>query len=160
MLSKRLLDWAHCLAALIFTLGCGTGDDDGNRLGDQIVGTWYRDSLTIVGDSPVDPEDLTYHHFVFSGDGTYNGMVRSGSFSAISRFGNLIYEGTYKCDNDNLRLEYNDEGTKRKIHAQVLSFTPEEIYLRYENEEYAVTVYLTLSIHSPSSSSSSSTNDD
>ncbi len=153
MLSKHTLYRVACLATLILTLGCGTGDDDGNRLGDLIVGTWYRDSLTIEGESPVDPEDLTYHHFIFSGDGTYNGMVRSGSVSAISRYDNLIFEGTYKCDNDNLRLEYDDDGKIRKIHAQVLSFTSEQILLRYENEDYGVTVYLTLSIHAPSSSS-------
>lgn len=153
MLSKHIVYRAACLAALIFTLACGTGDDDGSRLGDQIVGTWYRTDLTIEGESPVDPEDLTYHHFIFSGDGSYNGMVRSGSFSAISRYGNLIYEGTYKCDNNNLRLEYNDEGKTQKIHAQVVSFTSEQILLRYENEEYGVTVNLTLSIHAPSSSS-------
>ena len=71
---------------IIFSLlSCGTGDDDGSRLGEQIVGTWYRGweegDVEIIGDVDLLPEDFIYHYFTFNGDGTYNGMVRDGSFS-------------------------------------------------------------------------------
>ena len=132
------------LSSLLF-ISCGIGDDDGSRLGEQIVGTWYRDSLVLEGDTGLEPEDLTYHRFDFLGDGTYNGMIRQGSFSAISRFGNLIYEGTYKCDNSNLRLEFvNDDGKKQSIHAQVVSFTADQMLVRYESDEYNIGVKLWL----------------
>ena len=143
MLSK-LLYRAACLAALIICLSCGTGDDDGSRLGEQIVGTWYRDSLVIEGDTGLDPEDLTYHRFDFLGDGSFNGMRRKGSFAAISRFGNLIYEGSYECDNNNLRLEFYDEGKLQKLHTQVVSFTEERMQLRYESDEYKIGIRLWL----------------
>ena len=44
MLSKHVLFLcrAACVAALFFLIGCGSGDDDGRRLGEQIVGTWQR----------------------------------------------------------------------------------------------------------------------
>ena len=84
---------------------CGSGDDDGSRLAEQIVGTWYRGweegDVEIIGDVSVAPEDFIYHYFKFNGDGTYNGMVRDGSFCAYDTYGDTIYAGTYKCDNDN-----------------------------------------------------------
>jgi hypothetical protein len=87
---------------------CGSGDDDGSRLAEQIVGTWYRGwedgDVEIIGDVNVSPEDFIYHYFKFDGNGTYNGMVRNGSFCAYDIYGDTIYSGTYKCDNDNLRL--------------------------------------------------------
>ena len=78
-------------------------------------------------------------------DGKYNGMVRDGSFSSYDEFGDIIYEGQYRCDNNNLKLEFiNEEGRKQTILAQVLSFTDDTMTLRYENEEYNVTVTLIL----------------
>ena len=72
-------------------------------------------------------------------------LMRSGSFSAYDEFGDIIYEGTYRCDNNNLKLEYtNDSGGKQTILAQVLSFTEDTMTLRYENEEYNVSVTLIL----------------
>jgi hypothetical protein len=41
MLSK-ILYRAAVVAALILTCSCGVGDDDGQRLGEYIVGTWLR----------------------------------------------------------------------------------------------------------------------
>ena len=129
----------------IFLLSsCGTGDDDGARLGEFIAGSWYRVDLQIEGDTGLEPEDLTYDRFDFTGDGSYNGMVREGEFAAISKFGNLIYDGTYKCDNNNLRLEFLDEGKKQKILAQVISFTENTLHLRYVAEDYDVTINLWL----------------
>ena len=135
----------------LFLLSCGTGDDDGGRLGEQIVGTWYRGweegDVEIIGDVKVKPEDFSYHYFTFEGDGSYNGMVRDGSFSAIDTFGDTIYSGTYKCDNDNLRLEYTSSGQKQKIQARVLSFDQLAIRLEYKQTdgETPVTVRLKLS---------------
>jgi len=135
----------------LLLLSCGTGDDDGARLAEQIVGTWYRGwaegDVEIIGDVKVKPEDFSYHYFTFKGDGSYNGMVRDGSFSAIDTFGDTIYAGTYKCDNDNLRLEYTNSGQKQKIQARVLSFDQLAIRLEYKNAdaETPVTVRLKLS---------------
>ena len=74
-------------------------------------------------------------------------MVRDGSFSAIDTFGDTIYAGTYKCDNDNLRLEYNNGSQNQKIQARVLSFDEFTIRLEYKNSdsEMPVTVRLKLS---------------
>ena len=144
MLSKRILYRAASLAALMFTLSCGTGDDDGSRLSEVIVGTWQRTELTFEGDTELDPEDFTYDLFIYNGDGSYNGMVRQGTFSLISKYGSLIYEGEYKCDNDNIRLEFDDDGTQRKILAQVIMFTETTLQLKYVVEEYDVTIHLTL----------------
>ena len=160
MSSKRYFYRAACLAALIVCLSCGTGDDDGSRLGELIAGTWQRTDLVIEGDTDLDPEDLTYDKFIFNGDGTYNGMVRQGSFTTLSRYGNVIIEGTYKCDNDNLRLEFDDEGTTRKILAQVLSYTETTLRLQYKLEDYDITVRLLLHRMEADDQSSSVTSDD
>ena len=131
---------------------CGSGDDDGSRLAEQIVGTWYRGwedgDVEIIGDVDVTPEDFLYHYFTFSGDGTYNCMVRDGSFCAYDIYGNTIYAGTYKCDNDNLRLEYPQGSQIQKIQARVLSFDDMTIKLEYKNTDLdvPVTVRLKLSI--------------
>ena len=129
----------------LFTTSCGAGDDDGRRLGDIIVGTWQRGwnegDVIIEGTTEVKPEELAYDKFVFADDGSYNGMVRKGSFSAWSFDGSLIYEGTYQCDNHNMKLEYLDsEGADRKILAQVVTFTDDTIWLKYEDETHHVTV--------------------
>ena len=158
MLSK-LLYRAVIMAALIFTCSCGAGDDDGQRLGEYIVGTWYRGwdkgDVIIEGDTDLEPESFSYDKFVFMPDGKYNGMMRSGSFSAYDVFGDIIYEGTYRCDNNNLRLEYvNESGSTQKILAQVMSFTEDTITLRYENEEYNVTVTMIIRKNYSSSTSS------
>ena len=124
---------------------CGTGDDDGRRLGELIVGTWQRGwgegDVVIEGETDLKPENFTYDQFVFRGDGDYNGMVRKGTFSSYDTEGEVIYEGDYQCDNNNLKLQYLDEGgTKRTILAQIVSFTDDSIRIRYENEQYNVTV--------------------
>lgn len=149
MNSLLLLFTIHCS---LFTLtSCGSGDDDGSRLAEQIVGTWYRGweegDVEIIGDVDVAPEDFLYYYFTFSGDGTYNGMVRDGSFCAYDIYENTIYAGTYKCDNDNLRLEYSQGSQKQKIQAQVLSFDETTIKLEYKNTDMKVpfTVRLKLS---------------
>lgn len=148
------------MAALLCLFGCGAGDDDGRRLGDIIVGTWQRGwnegDVIIEGTTEVKPEELAYDKFVFADDGSYNGMVRKGSFSAWSFDGSLIYEGTYQCDNHNMKLEYLDsEGADRKILAQVVTFTDDTIWLKYEDETHHVTV--TFVIRKGQSSSSSTT---
>ena len=136
---------------LLFLLSCGSGDDDGSRLAEQIVGTWYRGwgegDVEIIGDVGFKPDDFSYHYFTFNGDGTYNGMVRDGSFYAIDTHEDTIYVGTYKCDNDNLRLEYTSSGQKQKIQARVLSFDEMTIRLEYKNtdQDMPVTVRLKLS---------------
>ena len=125
----------------LFATSCGTGDDDGRRLGELIVGTWPRG----WGEGDLEPESFSYDRFVFMPDGKYNGMVRDGSFSSYDEFGDVIYEGTYRCDNNNLKLVFtNEEGRKQTILAQVLSFTDDTMTLRYENDEYNVTVTLIL----------------
>ena len=121
-------------------VGCGSGDDDGGRLAERIVGTWYRGweegDVEIIGDVSASPEDFIYHYFKFDGDGTYNGMVRDGSFCAFDIYGDTIYAGSYKCDNDNLRLEYTSEGNrKQKIQARVLSFDDMAFKLEYKNTD-------------------------
>ena len=135
-MSSRLL-W---LLLLPLFVGCGSGDDDGGRLAERIVGTWYRGweegDVEIIGDVSASPEDVIYHYFKFDGDGTYNGMVRDGSFCAFDIYGDTIYAGIYKCDNDNLRLEYTSEGNrKQKIQARVLSFDDMAFKLEYKNTD-------------------------
>lgn len=152
---KTLVNSLFILFAIHYSLftfcSCGSGDDDGSRLAEQIVGTWYRGweegDVEIIGDVEFKPEDFSYHYFTFEGDGNYNGMVRDGSFSAIDTFGDTIYAGTYKCDNDNLRLEYNNGSQNQKIQARVLSFDEFTIRLEYKNSdsEMPVTVRLKLS---------------
>ena len=135
------------MAALLFFLGCTGGDDDGRRLGEMIVGTWQRGwgegDVVIDGDTELQPENFTYDKFIFNNDGTYNGMVRKGTFVTIDKEGEVIFEGDYQCDNNNLRLEFLDEGgRKQKILAQIVSFTEHEILLRYDSDEWGVTVSL------------------
>ena len=145
---KFFLYRAACLmAARLFFLGCTGGDDDGRRLGEMIVGTWQRGwgegDVVIDGDTELQPENFTYDKFIFNNDGTYNGMVRKGTFVTIDKEGEVIFEGDYQCDNSNLRLEFLDEGgRKQKILAQIVSFTEYEILLRYDSDEWGVTVSL------------------
>ena len=158
MLSK-LLYRATVVVALFSFSSCGGGDDDGRRLGELIVGTWQRGwdegDVIIEGETDFQPEDFSYDLFVFKGDGSYNGMVRDGSFAAYDEFGEVIYEGRYRCDNNNLKLEFTDEGgRKQTILAQVLMFTEDTLKIRYENEEYNVTVTMILRKHQSSSSAS------
>ena len=143
-----LFSFLFSLSSFLFS-SCGGGDDDGRRLGELIVGTWQRGwgegDVVIDGDTDLKPEHFSYDRFVFMPDGKYNGMIRDGSFSAYDEYGVMIYEGQYRCDNNNLKLEYVDEsGQKQKILAQVLSFTDDTMTIRYENEEYNVTVTLIL----------------
>ena len=137
-MSSRFL-WLLLLPLLI---GCGSGDDDGSRLAEQIVGNWYRGweegDVEIIGDVNVSPEHFIYHYFKFNSDGTYNGMVRDGSFCAYDTYGDTIYAGNYKCDNDNLRLEYNNGSRTQKIQARVMSFDDMTIKLEYKNTDYDV----------------------
>ena len=141
MLSKVIYR-AACLAALFFALSCGGGDDDGRRLGEIIVGTWQRGwgegDVIIEGNTELSPENFAYDRFEFNADGSYNGMVRKGTFVAYDTYGNIIYEGTYQCDNHNMKLEPSTgEG---KMLAQVVSFTDNTVILCYENEDYNITV--------------------
>jgi hypothetical protein len=97
--------------------------------------------VIIEGQTDLEPENFSYDKFEFFGDGTYNGMVRKGSFSTWSFDGSLIFEGTYQCDNNNMKLEFRDsEGVERKILAQVMSFTDDTIWLNYEDETHHVSV--------------------
>ena len=129
------------MTALLCLYSCDGGDDDGRRLGEVIVGTWQRDEIIIDGDTSIKPEDLTYDLFYFYGDGDYNGMVRNGSFLTVDTDGEMIFEGTYQCDNNNLKLDcVNSSGERRKILAQVLSFTDNQMQIRYVIDEYDVTV--------------------
>ena len=141
MLSKVICR-AACLAALFSALSCGGGDDDGRRLGEIVVGTWQRgwgeNDVIVEGDTELSPENFAYDRFEFNADCSYNGMVRKGTFVAYDTYGNIIYEGTYQCDNHNLKLEPSTgEG---KMLAQVVSFTDDTVILRYENEDYNITV--------------------
>ena len=99
------------MAALFFLIGCGSGDDDGRRLGEQIVGTWQRGwgegDVVIEGETDLGPQNFTYDRFVFHDDGTYNGMVRKGTFLSTDKDGDIILEGNYQCDNYNLRLDFS-----------------------------------------------------
>lgn len=126
-------------------MACGGGDDDGRRLGELIVGTWQRGwgegDVVIEGNTDLEPENFAYDKFIFRGDGTYNGMVRKGTFSSYDELGRVIYEGDYQCDNNNLKLQFTDEeGTRRTILAQVTEFTNEYIRFHYEEEQYGITV--------------------
>lgn len=147
MLSKKLkyIYRAAFLTALLCLFSCDGGDDDGRRLGEEIVGTWQRGwnegDIIIEGDPDTKPDNFTYDLFYFYGDGKYNGMVRDGSFLTVDTDGEMIFEGTYQCDNNNLKLDcVNSEGESRKILAQVLRFTDKEMQIGYVNDEYDVTV--------------------
>ena len=144
MLSKMIYR-AALVAALILFTACGGGDDDGRRLGEMIVGTWQRGwgegDVVIEGDTDLEPESFTYDQFVFRGDGDYNGMVRKGTFSSYNTHGEVIYEGDYLCDNNNLKLQYLDESdVKRTILAQVVDFDESSIWIRYEEEQHNIAV--------------------
>ena len=129
------------MTALLCLYSCDGGDDDDRRLGEVIVGTWQRDEIIIDGDTSIKPEDLTYDLFYFYGDGDYNGMVRTGSFLTVDTAGEMIFDGSYQCDNNNLKLDcVNSSGERRKILAQVLSFTDNQMQIRYVIDEYDVTV--------------------
>ncbi len=133
------------MAALLFLLcGCGGGDDDGRRLGEEIVGTWYRGwnegDVVIEGQTDILPENVAYDYFVFNADGSYNGMVRKGTFTAYDIYGDVAIEGTYQCDNNNLKLMPTDG--MGNILAQVLSFTENTLWLKYTNEEFGITISL------------------
>ena len=123
--SLLILFTIHC--SLFTLISCGGGDDDGRRLGDSIVGTWQRGwgpgDVVIDGDTDLEPENFVYDQFVFRSDGAYNGMVRKGTFSSYDTEGEIIYEGDYQCDNNNLKLQYTDS-----------------IRFRYEEEQYNITV--------------------
>jgi hypothetical protein len=94
--------------------------------------------VIVEGNTELSPENFAYDRFEFNADGSYNGMVRKGTFVAYDTYGNIIYEGTYQCDNHNMKLEPSTgEG---KMLAQVVSFTDNTIILRYENEDYNITV--------------------
>jgi hypothetical protein len=128
------------MAALFLIVSCGGGDDDGRRLGETIVGTWQCGEVVIDGDTELQPEDINLDKFVFQADGTYNGMVRQGSFVATDIEGETVMEGSYKCDNSTLRMESG----RQVIVAQVAAFSDNMVQLRYVNETYHVTVSLTL----------------
>ena len=128
------------MAALFLIVSCGGGDDDGRRLGETIVGTWQCGEVVIDGDTELQPEDINLDKFVFQADGTYNGMVRQGSFVATDIEGETVMEGSYKCDNSTLRMESG----RQMIVAQVAAFSDDMVQLRYVNETYHVTVSLTL----------------
>ena len=141
-MSSKSLYRAVCLTALFFLFACGSGDDDGRRLGELIVGTWQRGwnegDVVIEGDTELKPENFAYDRFEFHDDGSYNGMVRKGTFIAYDFEGYVIFDGTYQCDNHNMKLEPSTgEGT---MLAQVLSFSDDTLVLRYENEQYNVTI--------------------
>ena len=147
--------------SIVLLSSCGSGDDDGRRLGELIVGDWQRGwnegDVIIEGDTQWRPEDFIYDIFTFRDDGSYNGMVRNGSFSAYDYYGDVIYEGTYCCDNNNLKLEFKDEsGQKQTILAQVLMFTEDMLVIKYENEDSGITVTLKLRRAQSSSSTSAS----
>ena len=136
-----LTSFLFLLTSLLFFNSCGGGDDDGRRLGEVIVGTWQRGwgegDVVIEGDTDLRPENFAYDQFVFNDDGSYNGMVRNGTFIAYDTYGDVIFEGKYQCDNHNMKLEPDGE---EKLLAQVVYFTDDTLQLRYENEEYNVTV--------------------
>ena len=134
MLSKKLkyIYRAAFLTALLCLFSCDGGDDDGRRLGEEIVGTWQRGwnegDIIIEGDPDTKPDNFTYDLFYFY-------------FLTVDTDGEMIFEGTYQCDNNNLKLDcVNSEGESRKILAQVLRFTDKEMQIRYVNDEYDVTV--------------------
>ena len=147
------------LSHLLTLTSCGGGDDDGHRLGELIVGTWQRGwgegDVIIEGDTQWQPSDFSYDLFIFRDGGSYNGMVRDGAFTALDEFGEVIYEGDYRCDNNNLRLTFNDEsGQKQTLLMRVLSFSEDTIKLQYDNEEYGITVTMIIRRYSSVASAS------
>ena len=145
-MSSKTIIRAVFLTALILLSACGSGDDDGRRLGELIVGTWQRGwgegDVVFEGETELTPENFTYDKFEFHDDGSYNGMVRKGTFIAYDTRGQIIFEGRYQCDNHNLKLEPSTiEGA---ILAQVVSFTDDTICLKYTFEEVDISVSLIL----------------
>ena len=141
MLSKTNIFYRAAIMAALFLIGaCGGGDDDGRRLGETIVGTWQRGDVTIEGMADLTPEDYDLDQFVFYADGSYNGMVRKGFFLVKNVDGETVLEGSYQCDNNTLKME----SSHQVIVAQVASFSDDTIQLRYVNENYHVTISLTL----------------
>ena len=149
---KRLFYFVLLLPIL---LACGVGDDDGERLGDNIVGTWLRgweEGDVVIEGSPLDPEgnpkwtpaNFTHDKFIFKGDGSYNGMRRTGSFTCLDVNGDTIYNGNYRCDNSNLELNFLSDGQSQKILAQVQSFSESIMMIRYHHDQYGITVALRL----------------
>ena len=67
-------------------------------------------------------------------------MVRKGSFLVKNVDGETVLEGSYQCDNNTLKME----SSHQVIVAQVASFSDDTIQLRYVNENYHVTISLTL----------------
>ena len=140
------------LLALLLPLlsGCGVGDDSGERLGEYIVGTWQRgwgEGDVIIEGSPGEddpdgpiwtPDRFTYDKFIFKDDGTYNGMMRSGSFLVLGIEKDTVFTGSYKCDNGTLRMDFvNQDGMRGTIIALVRSFTEKTVVISYEAEEVA-----------------------
>ena len=143
-MSSKTIIRAVFLTALILLSACGSGDDDGRRLGELIVGTWQRGwgegDVVFEGETELTPENFTYDKFEFHDDGSYNGMVRKGTFIAYDTRSQIIFEGRYQCDNHNLKLEPSTiEGA---ILAQVVSFTDDTICLKYTFEEVDISVSL------------------
>ena len=79
-MSSKTTIRAVFLTALILLSACGSGDDDGRRLGELIVGTWQRGwgegDVVFEGETELTPENFTYDKYEFHDDGSYNGMVR------------------------------------------------------------------------------------
>ena len=127
------------VATLSMFSSCSKNQDD------LIVGTWQRGwgegDVVIDGDTELEPDNFTYDLFVFRDDGSYNGMMRKGTFTAYDTEGEVIYEGDYQCDNNNLKLTYLDEdNVKRSLLAQVVSFDENAILIRYDYEQKGITV--------------------
>lgn len=146
---KILLSFFTAVLFAFSVSSCGGGDDDGQRLGELIVGTWQRGygptDIIIEGNTELEPENIAYETFIFQGDGSYNGMVREGSFTSIDKFGSTVYTGTYRCDNNNLKLEFTDESNRQQsLLIQVVGFTTDQLRLNYKNEDYNITVTITL----------------
>ena len=143
-MSSKTIIRAVFLTALILLSACGSGHDDGRRLGELIVGTWQRGwgdgDVVFEGETELTPENFTYDKFEFHDDVCYNGMVRKGTFIAYDTRGQIIFEGRYLCDNPNLKLEPSTiEGA---ILAQVVSITDDTICLKYTFEEVDISVSL------------------
>ena len=72
-------------------------------------------------------------------------MIREGSFACYDEYGIVIYEGQYRCDNNNLKLTFTDEGgRKQTILAQVLQFSENTLKIKYEEEDSGITVTMVI----------------
>lgn len=132
------------LLFLLLLLSCSGGDDDGRRLGEVIVATWQlgtnEGDMLVEGDLTM---ELAFDKFVFRADGSYNGMMRKGTFFSTDETGDIILEGRYQCDNHNLKLEGGD-GYQLALTAQVLSFTDDTMRLQFVGDDGRLTVTLVL----------------